>query len=241
MRYNGDMHTNHLVLLRLMQLSDSALPVGAAAHSFGLETLVDEGILGIAELEVFLQDYLEEVGTVESVFCRLGHRLARESDQALFVEQWLALNRHVSARKMARESRAASAILGRRLLQVLNNLAETPAVSLAVQSAQAAAAETHYSPAFGLAGGIIGADETATTLACLQQAFTGLVSACQRLMPLGQSQASRLIWEIKPALIAIAERSEEGAANLDELSMCTPLIELGSMRHPCLATRLFIS
>ncbi|HZT99864.1 MAG TPA: urease accessory UreF family protein [Ktedonobacteraceae bacterium] len=184
------MHTDHLALLRLMQLSDSALPVGAAAHSFGLETLVAEGLLDVAHLELFLKDYLEEVGTVESIFCRLGHRLVCESDQALFTEQWLALNRRLSALKMARESRTASATLGRRLLQLLHNLEETLVVSLALQSAKAAAIETHYSAAFGLVGGIVGVDETMTTLAYLQQSLTGLVSVCQRLLPLGQSQAS---------------------------------------------------
>jgi|SRR5579884_3881569 len=235
------MHTDHLALLRLMQLSDSALPVGAAAHSFGLETLVAEGLLDVAHLELFLKDYLEEVGTVESIFCRLGHRLVCESDQALFTEQWLALNRRLSALKMARESRTASATLGRRLLQLLHNLEETLVVSLALQSAKAAAIETHYSAAFGLVGGIVGVDETMTTLAYLQQSLTGLVSVCQRLLPLGQSQASWLIWHIKPVLLTVAGRSEEVAAALDEMSMCAPLVELGSMRHPFMATRLFIS
>jgi len=80
-----------------------------------------------------------------------------------------------------------------------------------------------------------------TTLAYLQQSLTGLVSACQRLMPLGQSRASQLIWQLKPILFIGASKSEEVAANMDEMSICMPLVEISSMRHPFLVTRLFIS
>src|ERR1700674_2552922 len=75
------MQADFLALLRLMQLADSALPIGTTAHSFGLETLVAEGDLDVEQLAPFLRDYLEEAGGVESAFCRLGHRLAFHSDQ----------------------------------------------------------------------------------------------------------------------------------------------------------------
>src|SRR6266480_6354653 len=74
--YNSNMHIDYLALLRLMQLADSALPVGAMAHSFGLETLVAEEYLEVQQLGSFLRDYLEETGVVESAFCRLGYHLA---------------------------------------------------------------------------------------------------------------------------------------------------------------------
>jgi len=63
-----------------------------------------------------------------------------------------------------------------------------------------------------------------------------MVSACQRLMPLGQVAANRLIWNLRPAILRAASDSERL-----ETYCFTPLPELGSMRHTLLETRLFIS
>src|SRR5579872_2110113 len=56
-------------LLHLLQLADSALPVGGMAHSFGLESLVELGFVGPDGLEQFLRDWLAESGALEAAFC----------------------------------------------------------------------------------------------------------------------------------------------------------------------------
>jgi urease accessory protein len=200
-------------LLRLLHLADSAIPIGSTPHSFGLETLTDEGALAPENVETFLSEYLRETGALESTFVR---RSSKSGDLR-------ALSEELSARKLARESRDASLKLGRRFAELVNELAQAPLLQ----------ANLHYCIAFGAAGALLGIPEDAVVPAYLNQSIAGLVSACQRLMPLGQVAASRILWNLKPA-IARASLSEEA-------SCFSPYLELASMRHGSLETRLFIS
>ena len=233
-----------LAYLQLLHLADSALPIGALAHSFGLETLVSRGLLKVSALESFLRGYLEESGMAEATFCREAFHLASNRGKNFSVERWRHLNASLSAMKPARETRSGSAALGRNFLMAVSALGDFPVIRSALEEANQPSNHHHphvieHSPAFGLVGGALEFGEESVVVAYLHQSVASLVSACQRLLPLGQTEATRILWNLKPSIIETAKRSL--AAHLDDVCCFNPLLDWGAMEHPALGTRLFIS
>jgi urease accessory protein len=211
-------------LLRLLQLADSALPVGALAHSFGLETLIEEGDLALNGLFAFLQDLLSEAFLLDAVFCRSAHLRAER------VEAIDDLNARLSALKIARESRDASLTLGRRFSALLAAL--DPSLAIWPEA-------THFVLVFGYAAGRLGLGADETVAAFLHQSVTSAISVCQRLLRLGQLEAAQMSWDLKPSIVDTTAKSCRLA--IEEVRSFAHLPELGSMRHPMLSTRLFVS
>lgn len=215
-------------MLNLLQLSDSAFPIGTVAHSYGLEAVIAEQGLSPAELESYIHDLLGSTGRQEAWACLMGYQATKAAD---FMAAWQSVNHMVDAVKSAYELRDASERIGRRLLQLVGQLEPISLFERAWKSGQ-----THHAPVFGLVGAGIGVDAPTMIGAFLQQMVKALVSAAQRLQPIGQQQATGIIWRAKPLLIEIA------AATTNELPIAyTGLPEMAGLRHPYLTTRLFIS
>jgi urease accessory protein len=228
-----------LAFLRLAHLADSALPIGALAHSFGLESLACAEILKPRDLPGFFEEYIQEGGMVDASACRSAFRSLDPLKEHLKMNTWLEVNDFLSALKPARESRAGSAALGRNFLSAVINAGDYPVLLEARDAALRAGTLVHHAAAFGLVSAVLGVGEDRGTLAYLHQVAASFVSACQRLLPLGQTEAMQILWNLKPSIIEIACRSKNLA--MGDASCFMPLLDWGAMEHPFLATRLFIS
>lgn len=213
-----------LKLLRLLQLADSALPIGALVHSCGLETLIDEGHLALPNLFQHLRALLSESLLFDAVFCRRAHVRASGGGDTT------DLDSEMSAFRLARESREASLLLGKRLVALVEAL--EPEMGARMKN-------THFPLAFGYACGLLGVGASDTVGAFLHQSISGAVSVCQRLLKLGQREAAQIIWDLKPDILESVRRSARYST--DDVGCFAHLPELASMRHPMLPTRLFVS
>ncbi len=183
--------------------------------------MVEDELLSPDNLEEFLRAYLEESGKLDAFYCRAAYRLSLGA-----TPEWTLLNHRLSARRLPREIRDASLALGRRFLIVAGHLLSQP---LPVET------EAHQVTAFGLVARLAGIAEQNAIAGWLHQSVAAMISAMQRLAPLGQSRASRILWSLKPLMAAIADPPES------EPDCFSPLPEIAAMRHPSLSTRLFIS
>jgi urease accessory protein len=210
--------------LRLLHLADSALPIGAAAHSFGIESLVAESGLTEVGLHGFFSAWLSGTGRMEAAFCL---RASAVMDQ----QEWELLNTDLSSFKPARESREASLRLGKRFLALAAGLIRQPSLEYR--------GDAHLATAFGLAGAALDLEPGLVAAAYLHQAVFGAISVCQRLLPFGQTSAMQLLWRLTADMMQAVETA--ATAINDELWNSQPMLEIASMRHPPLTTRLFIS
>jgi urease accessory protein len=210
------------------------LPIGSMAHSFGLEALVfdediDHGVRSCAQsLGWYLEDSLSESLLIDAAFCREAHARALEGAPIL------DLNQQISALRLARESREASLTLGSRFAALAASLHPGPALATL-----ATMEELHHSVAFGYTLGILAIDPELTVGALLHQSVLNIISAAQRLLPLGQIQASGIAWELKRVVLDAVERTRR--ISFSTVCSFAHLPEMASMRHACLPTRLFVS
>ncbi len=229
--------TTDPAFLALLQLADGLFPAGGFAHSFGLETYVQEGrVDDAAGLEAFVVAHLEgSAGPCDAVAVAHATRIAARDD----VGEAVALDARLDAMKCVPEFRAASRQMGRQTLRATSALDDDRFLAELLHAVEDGLAPGHHALAFGVALGRAGADAERAAVAYLYSTATLLVGAGLRLIALGQVQGQRLLARLRPRLARLG--SEAAARKVDDLWSFNPGLELAGLRHATLDRRLFRS
>jgi urease accessory protein len=176
--------------VRLLQISDSALPISGYTHSWGLETAIAKGMVHDPEsLEGWTRRWLRtSLGPMEGVLVASACRTAR-LDQT---EDLIALNDLAEASIVAPTIRHASREMGEQLLS-LGSTWVWCASGLSQFVASEENAGWHHSVAFGLLGALAGGDPGEVLTAFLHQAALGVVGAGVRAIPVGHTHGQQIM------------------------------------------------
>jgi len=222
-------------IANLLQLSDTFYPTGSYAHSFGLEGLVQDGLVrDRASLREFLlEQALPALAQTDLIVAAAAWAAAGEPANLETIAQLCTLG---SALRGAREPREASDAIGRQRLDLLAN---RPQASALVRALQARGGSTPNSVIAAIEARAIGAPVEAALSSLIYSAAAGLLAAAVKLLRLGQNAVQSLLTEalaLAPQLIASAL-----ATPLAEAGAFTPWWDLAAARHERADFRLFIS
>lgn len=223
--------------LFLLQLANSSFPTGAFNHSFGFETWFSDAT--ITDGKTFKQscrDWLVYcVARSETIAVARACEMARLGDN----KGLLDLDDRVGALKLSRESREASLMTGQALLNAYSDVFGATGLEEYAGSVHDGTIEGHHSVVFGAICGsreITGSD---AVLTFLHAAITGLAGVASRLIPLGQVETQRIIASFWPLIKEVSQVAVD--AEVDDMNAATVSLEVASMQHECLRTRLCIS
>jgi len=204
-------------LLKLVTWLSPSFPVGAFSYSHGLEWAIQAGTVDGRKTA---QDWIE-------ICLRRG---AGRNDAILLSEilrggdpdELDALARALAPpRERLLETTAQGAAFTRTILETSGGDSEPRAYPIAI----------------GLAARANACLERETITLYLQAFVSNLVSACIRLVPIGQTDGQKIIAALYPAIIELTD--EAMAASLDDLGGCALNADIASMRHETQAVRLF--
>ena len=224
-------------LLSLLHFSDSAFPTGGYAHSFGLETYCQEGLVrGREDLERFLVAQLEgSSGPCDATAALGALRAAARED----LEACRHIDATLDAMKPVKEFREGSRQMGRQTLRVAAALTGEARLARYTADVDRDLAPGHHAVAYGLTAAALGWEAEWAATGYLYSTTALLVGAALRLLPMGQMEGQRVLWSLHPVIERVAR--EAATRETGDLWSFAPGIEIAGIRHASLEMRLFRS
>ncbi|WP_228548345.1 urease accessory protein UreF [Sporosarcina obsidiansis] len=231
-----DIHINS-TFLHLLQIHDSAFPIGNYTHSYGMETFIQENRIHTKEhLLEFCKTFLKHnLAYGDAIFIQEAYKETEKRD----MNALLSLDELCGAVKLAKESREASINVGKQFMRTILPLHEYPLLSDWQAHIKSGKAKGHYAIVFGIFCSLNNFDRDQAVMLHLYSTINGLIQNAVRAVPFGQNTGVQVLHELLECISEVAN-SVRGLT-VQDISNNALHIELASMKHEYLFSRLFIS
>lgn len=222
-------------LVFLLQSSDTLFPIGAYAHSFGMEEMIRDGaVANEATLLAFLRNHIvPSARSLDLPLVAFAQRASAKGDRNALRQ----IDELAGALRPAREIRQASLQTGRRRLAILTSVRPTPLLLDYHAEALLDPFMGHAAPVWGAA--CAGVPIESALAAFFYQTVSSFCGAAPKLLRIGQEAAQRVLTAVlseAPSVVHAALQTP-----LEDVGFFDPVLDLASMRHELAGERLFIS
>ena len=223
-------------MLHLLQLSDSALPIGGFSFSNGLESAVAYGVVhNAATLEEFTLSAMHLASTTDCVAARVAYEATMEHS----FDKILNADRILIARKLNAEQRLMSQRMGRKMAELIENFVKDSMLTRWIDAIKSGATAGTHAVTQGVVFSACGVEAKALFCAMLYGVEVMILNAALRLMRITHNSTQRILYNLSQYIDDMW--AESVSLGIDDMYGFTPQIDLLSSLHEKGMSRMFMN
>ncbi len=229
------MDASHAV--RLLQFGDSMLPVGSFTFSNALEPAIQEGVVCDAEtLQAFTRTATHRSATSDGIALLASHRVARAGAP---IEQIIAVDRALFARKLNDEMRTQTVRMGKKLVEVGTAVVGTPLLKEWLEQLEQGMTPGTYPVGLGVVCADLDLSEQDAFAMHQHGAAMTVLNAALRLMKIDHRATQAILFEVNGHVDADYE--EISGATLTDMATFAPMTDVLTAVHVRSHIRMFMT
>lgn len=225
-----------VLLARLLQFSDSTLPVGSFAFSNGLESaLQTEVVKDPASLQQFAELVVRQAANMDGIALLHAHRAIRAGDYA----RVKVADHELWNRRIGEEQQLMLSRMGKKFAELSLKISDFPALKTWLADIKSGETPGCFPIGQAIVLAHLGADEKQAFVVHQYGVASMILSAAVRLMRIDHLDTQRI-------LFAVQQRAEHDYQNiehleLDEMSSFAPIFDVLVAHHTKTHVRLFMN
>lgn len=223
-------------LMKLIQFTDSAFPVGTFSFSNGLETAVHEGIVYDAKtLEEYTQSISIQAAFSDGVVALHSFREAQANNYANIIEA----DQYLIRFRMNEESRLMLKRMGKKMAELSSKIIDNPLIKQWLEDINSDKTPGTYPVAQGIIFNAVGLSEK--ELFCSHQygVMNMILSAALRCVRVSHYDTQRILFNLSAELDNLYE--EASGMSLDDMCAFVPQIDILASLHEKGTMRMFMN